>query len=111
VGSADGVSGDSRLAAYGSLRPGERHADVLAGLAGEWEPATLRGDLVWVDGYPVLSPRPDGPEVEAAVFTSADLSGAWPMIDAFEGPAYRRAHVEFTRPDGTAGTASCYVAV
>lgn len=107
---SDATPAYHRLAAYGSLRPGEQHADVLAGLAGEWEPATLRGDVVWVDGYPVLSPRADGPEVAAAVLTSPGLPGVWPMIDEFEGPAYRRVLVEFVRPDGTTGTASCYVA-
>ncbi|MFM8236491.1 MAG: gamma-glutamylcyclotransferase [Actinomycetota bacterium] len=102
---------DHRLAAYGSLRPGEQHADVLAGLDGSWEPAVLRGDLVWQDGYPVLSPRADGPRVEAAVLTSADLPAAWPRIDAFEGPAYRRVILDFERSDGTTGAASCYVAL
>ena len=96
--------------AYGSLRPGERHCDVLAGIAGEWEPAIVRGDLTWIDGYPVLAPRADGPPVEAAVLTSDDLPAAWPMIDEFEGPAYRRRPIVFERLDGTTGTASCYVA-
>jgi gamma-glutamylcyclotransferase (GGCT)/AIG2-like uncharacterized protein YtfP len=106
---SDATQPDQRLAAYGSLRPGEQHADVLAAVRGEWEPVTLRGDLAWVDGYPVLVPRADGPEVAAAVLTSPDLPDAWPIIDEFEGPAYRRVVVEFERPDGTTGTASCYV--
>lgn len=107
---SDEPSVGHRLVAYGSLRPGEQHADVLAGLRGEWEPVTLRGDLVWVDGYPVLTPRADGPLVAAELLTSPDLPAAWSMLDEFEGSGYRREIIAFERPDGTVGVGACYVA-
>ena len=42
---ATDYSADERLAVYGSLRPGEENAHILAPLAGQWTSGTVRGRL------------------------------------------------------------------
>ena len=44
---------EERLAVYGSLRPGERNAHVLASLAGEWTKGVVHGALrqTWAQTY------------------------------------------------------------
>lgn len=84
-----------RLAAYGSLAPGQVNAEVLDGVAGEWSEGNIRGDLVTVGwgqsiGFPGLTWNPDGPPVPVRLLTSAGLPGHWDRIDAFEGPDYVR---------------------
>lgn len=84
-----------RLFVYGSLLPGAAHAQLLAALPGEWRPARLRGrmdPLGWglTGGYPALLPDPEGPWVCGQVLQSPALSSMWPVLDDFEGEAYRR---------------------
>jgi gamma-glutamylcyclotransferase (GGCT)/AIG2-like uncharacterized protein YtfP len=75
-----------RLVAYGTLRPGEVNHGLLAGL-GSWQPAWVRGWLGEWNGYPLLRPASAaGPALAVMLLTS-------PELDAFEGPAYRRAWV------------------
>jgi gamma-glutamylcyclotransferase (GGCT)/AIG2-like uncharacterized protein YtfP len=88
-----------RLAVYGSLAPGQSNHDQLAGLAGEWRPGVVRGQLVasgWgaAQGYPGLRPDPSGPEVRVQVFISDDLPAHWARLDAFEGDEYERVAIE-----------------
>jgi gamma-glutamylcyclotransferase (GGCT)/AIG2-like uncharacterized protein YtfP len=88
-----------RLAVYGSLAPGQKNHNQLAGLEGEWQAGVVRGRLVesgWgaAEGYPGLIPDPYGPEVHVQLFFSDDLPAHWARLDAFEGEEYERIAVE-----------------
>lgn len=88
--------GTSRvLAVYGTLAPGEPNHHVVAPLGGEWTAGVVEGDLAPVGwgatmGYPAFRPREGGAAVPVRVLTSAGLTAAWPDLDRFEGPEYRR---------------------
>ena len=73
----------SRLATYGSLQPGGQHHDLVADLE-VLGAGTIRGELTDWEGYPVLAPRPDGPEVRAVVYGGM-TDARWSELDAFEG--------------------------
>ena len=108
----DGLA-ETRLASYGSLRPGEMNHEQLAGLKGRWYRGTVRGnrfDSGWGStlGYPGLVLDEAGPEVEVQVFESADLPDHWKRLDEFEGPEYRRV-IARIRTDG--GYVSAYIYV
>ncbi len=86
---------DHRLAVYGTLAPGRSNHHQLAGLKGDWHPATVHGRLVaqgWAatEGYPALFLDPDAPAIDIQLFISADLPDHWQRLDDFEGPGYRR---------------------
>jgi hypothetical protein len=49
-------------------------------------------------GYPALRPRAGGAAVAVRVLTSPALPAAWPMLDEFEGPGYRRILAPVFRP-------------
>ncbi len=90
-----------RLASYGTLAPGRKHHDQLAGLHGHWTSGFVRGRLITITwgasvGYPGLILDSGGDPVEVAVFASTDLSARWHLLDAFEGPDYRRTRVIVT---------------
>jgi len=83
------------LFVYGSLAPGRDNADLLAGIPGRWEPATVTGTLHaqgWgaALGFPGLVLDPHGDEVAGLVFTSDELPAHWPRLDDFEGEGYMR---------------------
>lgn len=82
-----------RLAAYGTLRPGEPNHSVVADLVGEWTVGTVRGELGTDVGFPVFRWTTSGPEVEVMVLTSDDLPDHYPRIDRFEGSSYERVWV------------------
>ena len=70
----------SRLATYGSLRPGEQHHDLVADLE-VLGVGTIRGYLTDWEGYPVLATRPDGSVVRVVVYggvTDARWSSSTP---------------------------------
>jgi gamma-glutamylcyclotransferase (GGCT)/AIG2-like uncharacterized protein YtfP len=100
-----------RLAAYGTLRPGEANHALVAGL-GSWRPGWVRGALGEWCGYPLLVPGTG--RVPVMVLTSARLGGRLAGLDEFEGPAYRRAWVVVDHGPGPDGdglvVAQCYVA-
>ena len=84
-----------QLCVYGSLAPGEVNHDVIASLGGTWRPATVHGERRrrgWGAniGFFALRWRADGPPVAAQLLVSDALPHAWPDIDEFEGPEYRR---------------------
>jgi gamma-glutamylcyclotransferase (GGCT)/AIG2-like uncharacterized protein YtfP len=83
------------LAVYGTLAPGRPNHHVLAPLGGEWTDGLIEGDLIprgWgaALGYPGFRPRAGGDTVAVKVLTTPPLATAWPDLDRFEGPGYRR---------------------
>ncbi|HUG83794.1 MAG TPA: gamma-glutamylcyclotransferase, partial [Euzebya sp.] len=100
-----------RLAAYGTLAPGEANARVLAGSGGTWRTGVVQGHRVedgW-EGYPGLQIG-EGPEagpVEVAVLDAEVLD--WTAIEAFEGPGYRRRRTVVALHDGSAVLANVFV--
>jgi gamma-glutamylcyclotransferase (GGCT)/AIG2-like uncharacterized protein YtfP len=97
---------DERLAVYGTLAPGRPNHHVVAPLGGEWTEGVVEGDLYPVGwgatlGYPAFRPRAGGPAVAVHVLTSPKLALAWPALDEFEGPGYRRILIPVLTP-GTA---------
>lgn len=83
------------LAVYGTLAPGRPNHHVVAPLGGEWTDGVVEGDLAPVGwgaelGYPAFRPRAGGADVAVQVLTSPELAAAWPELDRFEGPEYRR---------------------
>lgn len=91
------------LAVYGTLAPGRSNHHVVAHLRGAWTDGQIEGDLHptgWgaILGYPAFCPRAGGPAVAVKVLTSAKLPSAWPGIDRFEGPEYRRILVPVFHP-------------
>ncbi|WP_419940069.1 gamma-glutamylcyclotransferase family protein [Candidatus Palauibacter sp.] len=93
---------ERRLAAYGSLLPGENNHHHVATLVGRWVDGTVEGtlhDRGWAarQGYPGFVPGTagdrvgtSGERVAVKVFESLALPEAWDRLDAFEGAAYRR---------------------
>jgi gamma-glutamylcyclotransferase (GGCT)/AIG2-like uncharacterized protein YtfP len=92
----DALFGTGRtLAVYGTLAPGQPNHHVLAPLGGEWTDGLIEGDLIpqgWgaALGYPGFRPRAGGDAVAVKVLTAPSLATAWPDLDRFEGPGYRR---------------------
>jgi gamma-glutamylcyclotransferase (GGCT)/AIG2-like uncharacterized protein YtfP len=91
------------LAVYGTLAPGRPNHHVVAPLGGEWTHGLVEGDLSPVGwgatlGYPAFRPRAGGPAVAVQVLTSPALAAAWPTLDRFEGPEYRRILVPVFSP-------------
>jgi gamma-glutamylcyclotransferase (GGCT)/AIG2-like uncharacterized protein YtfP len=82
---------DRKLAAYGTLVPGERNHHHVAGLGGTWRRCFVRGRR-WTaaDGDPRFRGDPRAPEVEAMLLVSSRLPSAWRRLDRFEGRPYRR---------------------
>lgn len=68
----------------------------------------IEGDLLPVGwgaslGYPAFRPRAGGEAVAVRVLSSPALAAAWPGLDRFEGPEYRRILVPvFTSAPGEA---------
>ena len=93
----------TRLAVYGTLAPGRPNHHVVAPLGGEWTRGVIEGDLFPVGwgatlGYPAFRPRAGGNAVEVQVLSSPLLPTAWPGLDHFEGPGYRRILVPVFTP-------------
>ena len=104
---------ETRLATYGTLRPGRPNHGQLSDLPGRWLTGRLRGTLVEAGwgatlGYPALMLDGDGPVLDVAVFESQALPQHWDRLDAFEGPGYRRVTLEVATAEG-ALPASIYV--
>ncbi len=95
---------DQRLAVYGTLAPGRSNHHVVAHLVGKWSDGIVEGILSpegWgaTLGYPAFRPRAGGDAVAVHVLTAGLLASAWPSLDRFEGPGYRRILVPvFTSP-------------
>lgn len=94
-----------RLAAYGSLRPGEENHHQVSSLVGHWTDGAVEGtryERGWgaARGVPGLVWRPGDAPVTVAVFESRALPEHWERIDAFEGPGYQRILVPVDTTDG-----------
>jgi gamma-glutamylcyclotransferase (GGCT)/AIG2-like uncharacterized protein YtfP len=94
------------LAVYGTLAPGRPNHHVVAPLGGAWTEGVIEGDLHPVGwgatlGYPAFRPRAGGPAVAVHVLTAPALATAWPELDRFEGPGYRRILVPVLSPGPT----------
>ena len=103
----------AHLFVYGSLAPGRANAHVLAGIPGQWRPATVTGTLHaqgWgaALGYPGLVLDPNGDDVVGLVFTSDELPAHWPRLDEFEGDGYARVTTAARLADGTLVQAHVY---
>ena len=103
-----------RLFVYGTLAPGGPNGHVLADVPGEWEPATVTGNLLqegWgaAVGYPGIVPDERGGEVKGLLFSSESLTEHWTRLDAFEGQGYERVLTTVKLKDGTAVDAYIYV--
>ena len=92
----DGAFGTSEiLAVYGSLAPGKSNYHIVEPLGGEWTDGFIEGDLFQTGwgaalGYWAFRPRAGGERIAVKVLTSPRLSGAWQMLDDFEGSEYER---------------------
>ena len=103
-----------RLFVYGTLAPGRPNEHELAGIEGEWEPATVGGSMVkegWAfeHGYPAIVLAAEGPEVEGFLFSSDELEEHWARLEEFEGVGYERVTVQARRADGDVVSAQVYV--
>jgi gamma-glutamylcyclotransferase (GGCT)/AIG2-like uncharacterized protein YtfP len=103
----------TRLAAYGSLRPGEANHREVAGLGGRWSAGVVRGHLLAAapatGGYPMLAPDARGEPCAVLLLESGALPDAWPRLDAFEGRLYRRELALVELSDGALCVANLYV--
>lgn len=95
------------LFVYGTLAPGRSNHHVLAGLAGTWSRARVRGTLHpegWgaTLGFPAIVLDEEGEPVEGFVFSSEELEAHWPRLDAFEGEPYVRVPARAVLEDGRA---------
>jgi gamma-glutamylcyclotransferase (GGCT)/AIG2-like uncharacterized protein YtfP len=95
----------TRLATYGTLRPGQPNHHHVAMLEGVWIPGTVRGHLTegtWgsARGYPAIVVDEHGPVVAVDVLESPDLGAHWERLDEFEGSAYVRVFIEVATASG-----------
>ncbi len=84
-----------RLAAYGSLAPGEPNHSVIESIRGEWTDGFVRGRLKrtgWGSGigYPAITWNPGGDRVRVMLLVSPELPEHWKRLDEFEGTDYAR---------------------
>ena len=103
-----------RLFVYGTLAPGRPNENVLAGVPGSWQPATVRGELLqqgWgaALGFPAIMLDENGPDVHGFVFSSVKLSEHWQRLDDFEGDGYERVLTTASLQDGETVDAYIYV--
>lgn len=96
---------ERRLAAYGTLRPGEPNHARVAVLVGRWWSGETRGHLYdrgWgaAAGFPGLVWDPAGASVPVEVLESPALPSHWDRLDEFEGPGYVRILVPVEGPAG-----------
>ncbi len=80
----------TRLAVYGTLRPGESNASLLEEIGGEWSDGTVCGRIVERDGYPEFNWSPGGETIAVKVLTYRELPGQFLRLDQFEGENYWR---------------------
>ena len=98
---------ERRLAAYGSLSPGQENYHQISGLVGEWIDGYVEG-MLRLDGsseaeqFPKLVWDLSGNPEAVRVLHSAALPECWDRLDEFEGRfSYRRSLVPVRTDQGT----------
>jgi gamma-glutamylcyclotransferase (GGCT)/AIG2-like uncharacterized protein YtfP len=99
---------NTRLAAYGTLAPGESNHAMLADLPGTWVKGTVEGVRFMANGFPACVWRPGNGQVHVSVLTSSALPAHWARLDEFEGDDYRRILVPVTLASGGILVANLY---
>lgn len=102
-----------RLFTYGTLSPGQPNENVLGGVVGTWEAASVTGTLQmdgWGSalGYPGIVLDDEGQTVPGFLFSSDQLQAQWDRLDEFEGNGYRRVLTAVCRSDGSRVSAYIY---
>jgi gamma-glutamylcyclotransferase (GGCT)/AIG2-like uncharacterized protein YtfP len=99
---------DTRLAAYGTLRPRESNSGMLANVQGTWVEGTIQGTRFVANGFPAFNWRASQEQVPVSVLTSAGLPAEWARLDEFEGIDYCRILVPVRLANRTTLVASMY---
>lgn len=85
--------GEVTLIIYGSLAPGEKNHHIISHIEGNWQKATIRGQIIdngWsVDrsGYPqfkIVEDEQKADLIDVMAFTSNQLERHWKSLDEFE---------------------------
>ncbi len=92
----------TKLVTYGTLAPGKPNHGPIQEIPGAWERCTVQGYVSFLEGLPMFSWNPTGPDVDAQIFLSQHLPGLWRQIDDFEGMAYKRRLITVSTPTGVA---------
>ncbi len=90
---------ENRLAAYGTLRPGQSNFKIVSEISGQWLPGIIRGSVREVAGYPAYTWNQEGEKVTVDVLISDQLVKEYPRVDEFEGPNYKRTLVPVLMDD------------
>ena len=103
----------TRLAVYGTLRPGGENHHFVADLRGAWTRGRVRGLLrpgggEGIERFPLLTLDESGADVEVDVLESDDLAARWAQLDAFEAPAYERQLAVVELSEGRLAVACVY---
>lgn len=101
------------LIVYGSLAPGQPNFHEVSSIKGEWLNGQIHGyvkEIGWGAniGYPGLSWDPNGPEVNASILHSKELSKHWKRLDGFEGDEYNRTIIPFKTESNQFGLGHVY---
>ena len=83
------------LFVYGTLIPGQENDFVLKNIPGIWQKATIKGFFDakgWhkTQGFPAVILDKNGETIHGYLFSSAELSKNWQLIDDFETTMYQR---------------------
>ncbi|MBK9144966.1 MAG: gamma-glutamylcyclotransferase [Candidatus Melainabacteria bacterium] len=98
-----------RLAAYGTLRPGESNHHIVSHIRGEWLPGVATGHVREVAGYPSFCFQEGGRGIGVEVLISRELPRYYPDIDCFEGELYVRVLVPVRLEKGGGSIAICNI--
>lgn len=98
-----------RLAAYGTLRPGEENSAILSDCNGSWISGFVEGTLTHANDYPYLDWRIPGDQIHVQVLVSSQLPKKWDTLDRFEGSTYVRSLIPVQLEDESLIVATTYL--